>query len=104
MLTGKQFQLRTPTIALDVVNGQSVAVTTPFEAVIRVTSEPSTSDDGMLNVLWKTDRSACLPSMSTGAAERLLTHRAHRLRARGAVITVTTPPATTRRLKMRTPM
>jgi hypothetical protein len=52
MLTGKQFQLRTPTIALDVVNGQPVAVTIPFEAVITVTSEPSTSDHGMLNVLW----------------------------------------------------
>jgi len=53
-MLGKQFQLRTLTIALDIVNGQSVAVTIPFEAVIRVTSEPSTtSDDGMLNVLWE---------------------------------------------------
>jgi hypothetical protein len=53
MLTGKQFQLRTPTMALDLLDGQSVAVTIPFEAIIRVTSEPHPSDHGMIDALWE---------------------------------------------------
>ena len=53
MFTGTQFQLTTPTIALNVVNGQRVTITIPLEAVITVISEPSTSDHGMLNALWE---------------------------------------------------
>jgi hypothetical protein len=51
MLTGKRFQLRTETIAIDEVKGKRVAVTIPSGAIFKVVSGPR-HNDRLIDVLW----------------------------------------------------
>jgi len=52
MLTGKQFELNTPTVAIDTVEGKHVAAVVPAGSVIKVASGP-TPGDRMVDVLWE---------------------------------------------------
>jgi hypothetical protein len=51
MLTGRNFRLRTETVAIAEVDGKGVAVSIPIGAVIKVVSGPQHSD-GLVDVLW----------------------------------------------------
>jgi hypothetical protein len=56
MLTGKPFELRTPTIAIDSVDGKRVTNFIPAGAIIKVVSGPlGASGDGepLIDVLWE---------------------------------------------------
>jgi len=52
MLAGKQFKLRSSSLAVDVDDPKRSAVTIPAEAVIEVISG-RTDDYGMVDVLWE---------------------------------------------------
>jgi hypothetical protein len=52
MLTGKRFELRTPTMAIDAIDGKRVAITIPAGTTIKVVSG-AREGDRMLDVLWE---------------------------------------------------
>ena len=49
MLTGKRFELRKPTAAIDIFEGKRVAVTIPDGAIVKVVSASSE----LVDVLWE---------------------------------------------------
>jgi hypothetical protein len=51
MLTGKKYQLRAETVAIDVMDGKRVAVTIPSGAVIKIVAGPQ-HNDRLIDVLW----------------------------------------------------
>jgi len=51
MLTGKRFRLETPTLALDIIDGKSVAITVPAGAIIKVVSDHPGEGDRMVDVV-----------------------------------------------------
>ena len=52
MLTGKQFQLKAPALALDSIGGKRVTVTVPEGTTIKIVAGPHGSDR-MVDVLWQ---------------------------------------------------
>jgi hypothetical protein len=52
MLTGRRFKIANPTMALDVLDGQRVAVIIPAGATVKVVSGPTSESDRLVDVLW----------------------------------------------------
>lgn len=53
MLTGRRFKLKTPTLAIDGVNGKRHTSYVPAGAIIKVVSGPTSTGDRMVEVLWE---------------------------------------------------
>ena len=62
MFTGKQFKLNRATMAIETLDGRSVAVIVPADMTVSVLSAP-TNTGAMIDVLWEKRPSSCLPSM-----------------------------------------
>ena len=53
MLTGKEYKLQKPTLALEVIGGKRYTVTIPDGAVLKVLSGPTGAGDRMVDVLFE---------------------------------------------------
>jgi hypothetical protein len=53
MLTGRRFELTSPTMAIDESDGKREAITVPVGAILKVVSGPSSEVDRMVDVLWE---------------------------------------------------
>ena len=54
MLTGKEFTIGKPTLALEATAGQRRAVTIPTGAIVKVLSGPTRNDDtGTVGIEWE---------------------------------------------------
>ena len=51
LLTGRRFKLENPTLALDVVDGNRVAITLPSGAVVKVVSGPTGDGDRLVDII-----------------------------------------------------
>jgi hypothetical protein len=52
VLTGRRFKLKTPTIALDLVDGKRRAITVPAGTVIKVVRGPAADGGKLIDVVW----------------------------------------------------